>query len=138
MLHHQNARKVHRPRWINLHKDILELFVEAQQYLVEKAHSRHGQIRAHSALMVRPGFNTKERVQYPSVEVMRIRHRKEWKPKREEPMLPCSVCSVYLHTPAQRQAHIISHHGKDAWSKAKDQDLIEKSGFSNAIVYKPG
>lgn len=126
-----------RPQWVNLQRDILELFCEAQSRVVEDARTIRARIHEYYAYMSKVGFNHKERMQFPSVEIMRIRNSRVWNAARPEPEYPCPFCEVWNHTKAQRSQHIIHRHGgKDALDEAKDLVLVKASGIPNAVVYR--
>lgn len=131
-------RRVSRkPRWINLQRDILELFCEAQNSVAEDARNVRAQLHEYRAYMSRAGFNGKERERLSSLEVVRSRNTKVWRPVRPEPEYPCPFCDIWSHTGAQRTQHIIYHHGGKAMlDEARDIEMISDSSFPNAVVYE--
>jgi hypothetical protein len=115
----------HRPRWENLHEDILELFQDAQEKVVENI--RRGRTNRHEWIVQRrrpnfnwykchPSFYAKQRAQYSNHKITPLE-------PPVDPELSCSYCDYKAHTKSQRFAHECCSH--DSRGKKTSRTNVE-------------
>lgn len=131
----RRAPRCHRPRWINLRRDIVELFMEAQEPLVTSLRTTRAQSDEYKSFMTkRLGFNKyASKLEHPTVRELRLRDPIKFRPKRLEAAFSCTHCSSVFQTVKAQRAHIIRVHGKEAYVSVKE--LRERAGTPRAIIY---
>lgn len=130
------APQYRKPQWKNLREDIVDLFLEAQQFVSEDARTIRARIHAYRSYLRKQGFNDFDGMVPPCFYA---RQRARYTHHKIEPLKPpndssleCKTCGFKAHTRSQLINHNYIHH-KEQSCKPKPNEPVVFTGTSEQI-----